>query len=103
MRLEAGSPGEGYAYGRLEVFLRGFWSNVCSAGRFTPDSAQVACRQLGFDGGSSLTFRRPPRFAASPVQDQVSPTAPPPVLKPWPAAGSPGVFYVLQAPSERGW
>eukprot|EP00892_Ulva_mutabilis_P011626 jgi/Ulvmu1/8836/UM049_0016.1 len=53
LRLEDGGSGDGYAYARLEVFLRGFWGNVCNAVpprafstlgvRFTPDSLQVAC------------------------------------------------------------
>eukprot|EP00892_Ulva_mutabilis_P004917 jgi/Ulvmu1/2798/UM141_0005.1 len=41
-----------YTYGRLEVFLRGFWRNVCPTERFTPASAHVACRQLGYEGGA---------------------------------------------------
>ena len=45
-----------YEYGRLEIFARGFWSNVCNNNRFTPDSAKVACRALGYDGGVALRF-----------------------------------------------
>ena len=55
-RLGDGSAGPGYEYGRLEIFERGFWSNVCNNDRFTPDSAHVACRALGYDGGASLRF-----------------------------------------------
>ena len=58
-RLMNGSAGPGYEYGRLEIFERGFWSNVCNEGRFTPDAAQVACRALGYDGGAVLRFRQP--------------------------------------------
>ena len=58
-RLADGNTGQQYAYGRLEVFLRGFWSNICSSGQFTPDSAQVACRSLGYDGGAALRFMVP--------------------------------------------
>lgn len=58
IRLEGGSSGAGYQYGRLEVFMRGFWSNVC-ADSFTPDSVLVACRALGFDGGAALRFVEP--------------------------------------------
>lgn len=56
LRLADGKSGVGYEYGRLEVFLRGFFSNVCSDNRFTPDSAKVACRELGYDGGAALRF-----------------------------------------------
>ena len=55
-RLMNGSSGNGYEYGRLEIFARGFWSNVCNNDRFTPDAAQVACRALGYDGGAALRF-----------------------------------------------
>ena len=58
-RLVGGGSGPGYEYGRLEVFLRGFWSNVCNVDGFTPDSAQVACAALGFGGGASLQFFQP--------------------------------------------
>ena len=57
-RLVEGSadPVARYEYGRLEIFARGFWSNVCNNDRFTPDAAQVACRALGYDGGAALRF-----------------------------------------------
>ena len=58
-RLAEGRAGPNYEYGRLEVFMRGFWSNVCNNDRFTPDSAQVACRVLGYDGGAALRFTPP--------------------------------------------
>ena len=54
IRLMDGSSGAGYEYGRLEIFVRGFWSTVCNNKGFTPDSALVACRSLGFDGGVDL-------------------------------------------------
>ena len=56
LRLQGGEAGPSYEYGRLEIFLRGFWSNICSVEAFTPDSARVACSALGFDGGASLNF-----------------------------------------------
>ena len=59
MRLQGGEAGPSYEYGRLEIFLRGFWNNICSTEAFTPDSARVACSALGFDGGASLWFPRP--------------------------------------------
>lgn len=62
LRLMGGEAGAAFEYGRLEVFLRGFWSNVCSTEVFTPDSAAVACRALGYDGGASLQFLQPFRF-----------------------------------------
>lgn len=60
-RLVDGSadPAARYEYGRLEIFARGFWSNVCNNDRFTPDAAQVACRALGYDGGAALRFTQP--------------------------------------------
>lgn len=59
LRLEDGAAGAMFEYGRLEIFLRGFWSNICDVEAFSPDSAQVACRVLGYDGGSALKFRVP--------------------------------------------
>lgn len=60
-RLAAGAadPNGTWEYGRLEIFVNGFWSNVCSSGRFTPDAAQVACRAVGYDGGAVLRFTQP--------------------------------------------
>eukprot|EP00892_Ulva_mutabilis_P007288 jgi/Ulvmu1/4931/UM204_0002.1 len=55
-RLVDGTAGTGFEYGRLEIFLRGFWSNVCNNDRFTPDAAQVACKAFGYDGGAALRF-----------------------------------------------
>eukprot|EP00892_Ulva_mutabilis_P002373 jgi/Ulvmu1/12136/UM084_0063.1 len=65
LRLMGGGAGPGYEYGRLEVFLKGFWSSVCNIDGFTPDSATVACRVLGFGGGASLEFFQP--FSRSPA------------------------------------
>eukprot|EP00892_Ulva_mutabilis_P012290 jgi/Ulvmu1/9433/UM051_0061.1 len=56
VRLMESTAGAGFEYGRLEVFIRGFWSGICDTESITPDSAQVACRDLGFDGGASLRF-----------------------------------------------
>ena len=56
VRLMDGSSGPGYEYGRLEIFVRGFWSTVCDKKGFTPDSALVACRALGYEGGTVLQF-----------------------------------------------
>ena len=64
-----GGAGPDFEFGRLEVFLRGFWSNICSgdAESFTQDSAQVACRLLGYDGGASIVFRQPFIATKNPV------------------------------------
>eukprot|EP00892_Ulva_mutabilis_P006138 jgi/Ulvmu1/3897/UM018_0119.1 len=59
LRLQGGESGPGYEYGRLEVFLRGFWSTICDRSGFTPDAAVLACSLLGFDGGAALRFRVP--------------------------------------------
>lgn len=58
-RLVDGSSGVNFEYGRLEIFARGFWSYVCQDGGFTPDSAQVACRALGYDIGAALQISLP--------------------------------------------
>lgn len=57
-----GAAGLGFEYGRLEIFRGGRWGNVCQGGTFTPDSAQVACRQLGYDGGARLDWLLPYSF-----------------------------------------
>eukprot|EP00892_Ulva_mutabilis_P001585 jgi/Ulvmu1/11427/UM076_0001.1 len=59
LRLTEGDSGPGFEYGRLEVFQGGRWGNICQGGTFTPDSAQVACRQLGYDGGARLDWLQP--------------------------------------------
>lgn len=43
----------GYATGSLQVFLNGAWGAVCS-NEFNRIAADVACRQLGFSGGTFL-------------------------------------------------
>eukprot|EP00892_Ulva_mutabilis_P004922 jgi/Ulvmu1/2801/UM141_0009.1 len=65
-----------YMYGRLEVFLRGFWRNVCPTERFTPASAHVACRQLGYDGGAGFLFLRPFEEPHSSVEPNMVPHQP---------------------------
>lgn len=69
-RLADGSadPVQRYEYGRLEFFANGFWSNVCGSGRFTPDSAQVVCRGLGYDGGAALRFEASAGLLGGPVR-----------------------------------
>lgn len=59
LRLMDGGSGVGYEYGRLEIFLRGFWSAVCNRFGFTPAAAQVACRALGYGGGAAIRFLQP--------------------------------------------
>lgn len=56
-RLEDGSIDTAgrWEYGRLEIFARGFWSNVCNEDNFPPDSVKVACKALGYAGGTVLT------------------------------------------------
>lgn len=39
--------------GRLDMFRAGVWGSVCSEG-FTPGSAAVACKQMGFTSGQLL-------------------------------------------------
>ena len=58
LRLVDGEKTSTFEYGRLEIFLNGFWSNICDIESFTPDSAQVACSILGYDGGTPLNFRQ---------------------------------------------
>eukprot|EP00892_Ulva_mutabilis_P008499 jgi/Ulvmu1/6020/UM260_0004.1 len=57
LRLTDGQVGVAYEYGRLELFLRGFWRAICDLDSFTPASANVACSILGYDGGAPLEFR----------------------------------------------
>jgi len=35
LRLVEGEAGAAFQYGRFEIFLRGFWSNVCSVDGFS--------------------------------------------------------------------
>ena len=39
--------------GRIELFKGGKWGSICSKG-FNDKSAGVACKQMGFDGGSII-------------------------------------------------
>lgn len=58
----------GFATGALQIFLDGAFGAVCGA-VFGPADADVACRQLGFVGGTSL----PTAISArDEVQDQGS-------------------------------
>eukprot|EP00892_Ulva_mutabilis_P007859 jgi/Ulvmu1/5445/UM223_0006.1 len=57
IRLMDGRTEPGFEYGRLEIFLRGFWSTICSSA--SAEFASVSCRILGYDGGASLTFSEP--------------------------------------------
>eukprot|EP00892_Ulva_mutabilis_P001727 jgi/Ulvmu1/11555/UM078_0048.1 len=63
VRLSRGEAGPDFEYGRLEVFLNGLWGDICSEAQFTPASAAVACRLLGYEGGSPLLFEVPYVFA----------------------------------------
>ncbi|XP_069120541.1 galectin-3-binding protein B-like [Argopecten irradians] len=44
--------------GRLEVFHEGQWGTICDDG-FNMDDARVACRQLGYSGGSYIRYYTP--------------------------------------------
>ena len=69
LRLVGGDSGPGFEYGRLEVFLRGFWSSICNVGGFSSGSAAVACSALGYAAAASLTF---PQAFNPPTENQVS-------------------------------
>ena len=71
LRLVEGDSGPGYEYGRLEIFLRGFWSTICDTDGFTPDSAAVACKMLGYGGGAALKFKVPYSQNFPPDESQV--------------------------------
>lgn len=57
LHIVGGEETPDFVYGRLRVFLNGFWGEVCSTESLTPDAAQAACKVLGYDGGAQL-----PRF-----------------------------------------
>lgn len=60
----------GFATGALQVFLGGAWGAVCDSG-FDRTEADVACRQLGFSGGVTVTPLQPNRmFARLTLQDR---------------------------------
>lgn len=64
LRLVNQSAVDNWVQGRLEVFFEGTWSQVCGFA-FDAADAEVACRQLGFLAGTSLST-----FAAeAPAQD----------------------------------
>ncbi len=50
LRLENIKMKSGITYGRLEYYNLGNYLPVCSNG-FTPESANVACRQMGYESG----------------------------------------------------
>ncbi len=54
LRLLAGGAPSIDGVGRLEIFANGAWSPVCSSG-FTPGSASVACKAMGFSGAKAST------------------------------------------------
>ena len=43
----------GGSAGRLEVFYSGVWGTVCDTG-FNKTTADIVCRQLGYDGAMSF-------------------------------------------------
>lgn len=57
----------GFATGALQVFLDGAFGAVCGVS-FGPKEADVACRQLGFVGGTNL-----PLALDILLQDQIRP------------------------------
>eukprot|EP00892_Ulva_mutabilis_P004969 jgi/Ulvmu1/2844/UM144_0009.1 len=74
LRLSDGQSGPGFEYGRLEIFLRGLWSNICDRPAMSPDAAQVACRILGYDGGAVLQFAE--SVFLGPASQVLEPTRP---------------------------
>lgn len=54
LRLLSGGAPSIDGVGRLELFTGGAWSSVCSSG-FTPGSASVACKAMGFSGAKAST------------------------------------------------
>ena len=54
LRLLSGGAPSIDGVGRLEVFTGGAWSPVCGSG-FTPGSASVACKSMGFSGAKAST------------------------------------------------
>ena len=67
LRIEGGDVTPEAVYGRLQIFLNGFWGDICSTESFTPDAAQVACKVLGYDGGAQL-----PRFNEHIIRNELT-------------------------------
>ena len=44
-----------YTSGRVQVYYKGQWSNICSTG-FGSYEANVICHQLGYDGADNHSF-----------------------------------------------
>lgn len=53
LRIVDRMEGNGYVSGALQVFIGGAFGAVC-ASSFDPVDADVACKQLGFLGGTAL-------------------------------------------------
>lgn len=70
LRLADGQAGADFEYGRVEVFANGTWGSVCDRPLFTTNSAQVACKSLGYDGGAPLRFLQP--YEREGTEDDVS-------------------------------
>ena len=43
-----------YTSGRVQVYYKGQWSNICSSG-FGKTEAHVICHQLGYDGANNFS------------------------------------------------
>ena len=46
-----------YTSGRVQVYYKGQWSNICSSG-FSKTEANVICHQLGHDGANNFSTAR---------------------------------------------
>lgn len=55
----------GYVSGALQVFIDGAFGAICSSS-FDPVDAGVACRQLGFVGGTALPLAVDRRYSFTP-------------------------------------
>eukprot|EP00892_Ulva_mutabilis_P008273 jgi/Ulvmu1/5818/UM025_0075.1 len=76
LRLVARVDVNGYATGALQVFLDGAFGAVCVSDTFSPADADVACRQMGFIGGTSIPlalFESGPLLSDALLQEVIAP------------------------------
>lgn len=80
LQLVQGFSAEDFAFGELELFVDGNFASLCSPDvTLTPPAVNVACRELGFDGGVLLNFASIDAFI--PVAASLPPSAATPMME----------------------